>query len=79
MPFTVEDTRLYDVGKRYHDNIVTFNGNKSMWRGGVRYEDATVIDNPPFSLSAEIELTGMIYENSKSGIEFNGGFAMHIY
>ncbi|MBC1615458.1 hypothetical protein HB904_04630 [Listeria booriae] len=105
MPFTVEGTPLHDVGKRYHDNIVSFDGNKSMWQAVERYEDVAVIDNPPFSLSAEIERTyidkkipfilfrsavsypkfilradraGVVYENSKAGVEFNWGFASHI-
>lgn len=55
MPFTSEDTPLHAEAKKWHNNIVFFEGDKTLWEKASTYADVAVIDNPPFSLSATIE------------------------
>ncbi|MBC1831959.1 hypothetical protein HCA41_04670 [Listeria seeligeri] len=55
MPFTSENTPLHLEAKKWHNNIVVFEGDKNLWENATTYADAAVIDNPPFSLSATIE------------------------
>ena len=54
MPFTTLESPLYTVATQYH-NIVTFDGDMNLWKKVEDYEDIAVVDNPPFSLSSQIE------------------------
>ncbi|NSV20218.1 hypothetical protein HRH24_12755 [Enterococcus faecalis] len=55
MPFTTIESPLYTVATQYHNNIITFTGDMDLWKWAIDYEDIAVVDNPPFSLSAQIE------------------------
>jgi|GEM_PF-3478455 len=55
MPFSSSESPLYLVAKKYHDNILLFEGDYEFWKKAKEYTDAVVIDNPPFSLSHKIE------------------------
>lgn len=55
MPFTGKDAPLHRVAERYHNHIIYFEDDKTLWERAATFEDAAVIDNPPFSLSVQIE------------------------
>lgn len=55
MPFTTTNTPLHEAAKKYHNNIVVFDGDMDLWTKAKLYDDVAVIDNPPFSLSAKVE------------------------
>ncbi len=105
MPFTKAGTPLHEAAEQYHGNVIAFNGDTEMWQQVNSYDDAAVIDNPPFSLSTKIEQfyinenvpfvifrsavsyplfiyreehAGVIYEDSRRGVQFDWGFAEHI-
>lgn len=60
MPFTTIESPLYTVATQYHNNIITFTGDMDLWKWAIDYEDIAVVDNPPFSLSAQIEIITLI-------------------
>lgn len=55
MPFSSIESPLYQTARKYHKNVVAFNGDFDFWKRVKDYEDAAVVDNPPFSMSAKIE------------------------
>lgn len=55
MPFTTLESPLYIVATQCHDHIITFAGDIDLWKRVEDYEDVAVVDNPPFSLSSQIE------------------------
>ncbi|WP_236261936.1 hypothetical protein [Erysipelothrix aquatica] len=55
MPFTKRDSPLGIEMSKYHQNVLYFEGDKTLWESVEEYEDVSVIDNSPFSLSSKIE------------------------
>jgi hypothetical protein len=55
MPFSKLDQPLFQIAKKYHDNVIAFNGDYELWQKVSTYQDVAVVDNPPFSLSVKIE------------------------
>lgn len=55
MPFSSNESQLYKVATRYHNNVIHFEGDFDLWKNVTKYVDVAVIDNPPFSMSSRIE------------------------